>query len=149
MFDFDSCVTIYLPIEKRLPIFEKLSNDISSRWDKLKQSDCTICYLFFPFEKWQQQKNVHIISHLFICLLHFSPYFCIHQLQKWYLNLKPKKNKLKYTNKNTHTHPNTEYTDTDKNRYICIWYTRNAKTKKNQILPNHIKYQYHQQQQQT
>lgn len=96
MFDFDSCVTIYLPIEKRLPIFEKLSNDISSRWDKLKQSDCTICYLFFSFRKMTTTKNVHIISHLFICLLHFSPYFCIHQLQKWYLNLKPK-NKLKYT----------------------------------------------------
>lgn len=65
----------------------------------LKRSDCTICYLFFSFRKMTttKKKNVHIISHLFICLLHFSPYFCIHQLQK--NDISESENKKKKPNK--------------------------------------------------
>lgn len=92
MYDFDSCVTILLAYWEKQYQYWTIYKVLDEKF-KAKRLYHLLFVFFLSKNDNNEKKNVHIISHLFICLLHFSPYFCIHQLQKKmiYLNLKTKK----------------------------------------------------------
>lgn len=130
MYDFDSCVTILLAYWEKQYQYWTIYKVLDEKF-KAKRLYYLLFVFFLSKNDNNEKKNVHIISHLFICLLHFSPYFCIHQLQK--NDISESENQKKKTNKIRIRIRILNIPIPIKNRYICIWYTRNAKTKKKKI----------------